>query len=546
MRVTPNGEWAIASRDFFKATGCEHCVRLSMAVKAKVPSVLAKVEPFLEDLSTKLPIIQGNQRERIVLDQIRESLPVGDFVEFERATVEQTVAAMKNSTPVIAQGFFEREVSGYEWSGYADLLVLEGYEISQTEAGRISAAQVSPVPSNPKYMPWDVKASSSGDPKYQVQLAAYWEALQELGLASEQPMGIVLGFNRGVVRYEPAASLELYRDALSKLTAILNLTTPSTITADFVQGWSCAKASVCSNVYCDYPKLCEATFDQEDVLELLHSMDYRHSPKLRAAGFNTVSALAASEECPDVPGLDSRHVERYWRGAQVMQVQRNGQKALLSKIAGRLDLPQPTDRDLFFDVEWFNPVDSSGEFIFMFGAVTSDESFRCFIAETPEQELEAFDHFLDRGMSQLEANPEMHIYHYHNPEPKKVEMLVQRYGGHRADDAEKLISRMFDLRPVAMEAFVPGSGSYSIKSLEKYYGADTKLNRGELVAGGADAMYQFELFRVALAEGRQSDAGKIMGIIADYNKDDCLSTKLLYDWLRSLKFETVNQTVLIA
>jgi uncharacterized protein len=94
-----------------------------------------------------------------------------------------------------------------------------------------------------------------------------------------------------------------------------------------------------------------------------------------------------------------------------------------------------------------------------------------------------------------------------------------------------------------MDAFVPGSGSYSIKSLEKYYDADTKLNRGELVAGGADAMYQFELFRVALAEDRRADAGKIMGVIADYNKDDCLSTKLLYDWLRSLNFNVINQIV---
>ncbi len=543
MRVTPNGQWAIASRDFFKATGCEHCVRLSMAVKAKVPSVLAKVEPFEEDLSTKLPIIQGNQRERIVFDQIRENLPSGDFVEFERATVEQTVAAMKNSTPVIAQGFFARELQGYEWWGYADLLVLEGFEISQREDGKIVAAQVGPIPSTPKYMPWDVKASSVGDPKYQVQLAAYWEALQELGFASDEPMGIVLGFNRGVVRYEPAASLELYREALSQLTAILDLTTPDTITAEFIQGWSCAKASVCGNVYCDYPKLCEKTFHEQDVLELLHNLDYRHSPKLRAAGFNTVSSLAAREECPDVPGLDPKFVERYWRGGQVMRVQQNGKKALLSKISGRLDLPEPTDRDIFFDVEWFNPVDSTGEFTFMFGAVTADESFRCFIAETPEQELEAFDHFLDRGMSQLEANPDMHIYHYHNPEPKKVDMLVQRYGGHRAEDAAKLIARMFDLRPIAMDAFVPGSGSYSIKSLEKYYDADTKLHRGELVAGGADAMYQFELFRVALAEGRHGDAGKIMGVIADYNKDDCLSTKLLYDWLRSLNFESVNQIV---
>ena len=135
----------------------------------------------------------------------------------------------------------------------------------------------------------------------------------------------------------------------------------------------------------------------------------------------------------------------------------------------------------------------------------------------------------------------MHIYHFHIPEPQKVAMLVQRYGSHRTADAEALIARMVDLRPVAMDAFIPGSGSYGIKSLEDYYDADSKLQRDKLVKGGADAMYQFELFRVALANGERDKADQIMKVITDYNKDDCLSTKLLYDWLRELNFEACDK-----
>ena len=105
---------------------------------------------------------------------------------------------------------------------------------------------------------------------------------------------------------------------------------------------------------------------------------------------------------------------------------------------------------------------------------------------------------------------------------------------------------MFDLMKVTEASFVPGSGSYSIKSLEAYYDADSKLNRGGLVKGGADAMYQFELFRVAIADEKDSaKARAIMQVIADYNKDDCLSTKLMYDWLRKLKFDAVGQILLV-
>jgi uncharacterized protein len=543
MRIDNSGTWAFASRDLFKAIDCEHCVRLSMAVKAQVPSVLTRITPYIEDLSQKLPIIQGNQRERIVFDQIKASLPEGGFVELDKASADQTIATMNRSVPVIAQGYFSADLNGYEWSGYADLLVLEGYEIQQLENGMIAAAQVSPVPDSPKYMPWDIKNSSSGDTKYQIQLAGYLDALQGLGLASDQPMGIVLGFSKGIVRYKTEESTELFREALARLVSILGQTTPATITEDFVSDWSCAKKSVCTDVYCDYPGLCAEVFKANHVLELLPNMNVHHAPKFRAAGINDVTTLANFTSAPQIDDLKPEFTERYWQAAKVMQLEFEGKKALISKIAGTPELPDPTEQDVFFDIEWFNLVDATGEFIFMFGLVTADEAFEVYVAETSATELAQFDKFLDFGLARLSANPDMHIYHYHNPEPLKVAMLSKRYGGHRKADAEALIARMIDLKPVAINSFIPGSASYSIKKLEKYYDADSKLRRDGLVAGGADAMYQFELFRVALAEDNREEAERIMKGIADYNKDDCLSTKLLYDWLRSLNFESPHQIV---
>ncbi len=131
MRIGSNGNWAFASRDLFKAIGCERCVRLSMAVKAEVATVVEKVKPFEEDLSEKLPIIQGNQRERLVFEQIKSSLPSGDFLEVDGPDSNKTIQAMRKSVPVIAQGFFQSEINGYEWSGYADLLVLGNTPIAQ-------------------------------------------------------------------------------------------------------------------------------------------------------------------------------------------------------------------------------------------------------------------------------------------------------------------------------------------------------------------------------------------------------------------------------
>jgi uncharacterized protein len=274
---------------------------------------------------------------------------------------------------------------------------------------------------------------------------------------------------------------------------------------------------------------------------LLPKVHRTHSPKLIAAGITDVTRLAAFEACPDVPGLKPEFTERYWHAARVMQREFDGRLALISKMEGSPELPAPSPADVFFDVEWVNPVDSVDEFIFMFGVVGSGEKFDVFIADSPADELEAFDRFLDYGMAKLAADPNMQVYHFHTPEPLKVAKLVKRYGSHRQADADALIARMIDLKTVTADSFVPGTGSYSIKDLEKYYDANTKLNRGGLVAGGADAMLQFEHYRQALAEVDLAKAESLMKIIAAYNKDDCLSTKLLRDWLSSLHFEKENQ-----
>ena len=546
MRVTSSGKWAIASRDLFRAGRCEHCIRLSMAVEAKVPEVLERVNDYREDLDSKLPIIQGNQREKAVFEQIRKSLPVGEFIELSGAKTQNTIDAMLAKTPVIAQGYFESNLTEYEWSGYADLLVLEGYDIVQGINGEIQAVQVGNTPDQPRYVPWDVKNSSEGKPKYPVQLASYLQALNDLELASKEPIGIVLGFAKGIVKYETQESLNLYRQSLSSLLSILDQAKPESIHEGFIDDWACAKKSMCVEVFCDYPSLCKEIFKKKRALELLPRVHHTHVPKLVSAGFPNVTTLAACDAPPVVEDLKAEFVDRYWASAKVMQLEFENQPALMSKTSGSPDLPSESEMDLFFDIEWFNPVDASAEFIFMFGAVGSDESFEVFVSEKVDQELGQLDKFLDFAMSKFNVDNEMHIYHFSNPEPKKLDQLSQRYGGHRHEDVQTLISRMIDLRDIAEATFIPGSGSYSIKSLEKYYDADSKLNRGGLVLGGADAMYQFELFRVeAFERGNLKRAREIMRAISEYNKDDCLSTKLLCDWLRSLTFESAGQIMKI-
>jgi len=543
VRVTAEGRWAFASRDVFKANSCEHCLRLAMAVKAGVPSVVARVAPYIEDLGTKLPIIQGNEREAQVFEQLRQSLPEGQFLELSGANPTDSVAAMSAGVPVIAQAYFKTLIGGYEWSGFADLLVLDGYEIQVDGEGLVSAQKSADGPAGTKYQAWDVKNSSQGDPKYPLQLAAYQVALAQLGFASDADLGIILGFRRGLVRYPVSEALSSFQSALERLTGVLALVTPETIDESFVRDWACAKKSMCVAVYCDYPELCAAEFKARDVLELLPRLNPAHGKRLRESGYQTVGQLAAQGQPPVVTGVDQRHIDRYWNAARLMLLERGGVRAYQSLLAGKAAVPGPNQQDIYFDVEWFNLVDEGAELVFMFGAVDSAEDFTVFTADDRAAELQAFDNFLDYAMAKLLVSEDMHIYHYHDPEPQKLRGLAARFAGHRQSDVEALCARMVDLKKVVEKTLLPGSASYSIKKLEKYYDADAKLNRNELVAGGADAMYQFHLYLQALQAGSTDEAATIMDEISAYNKDDCLSTKLLADWLRSLDFAAEGQVV---
>ena len=190
MKVTKDKKWRVSSRDFFKSA-CEHCTRIDMAVAAGVPEVLAKVEPFVVDVSSLLWVMQGNEYERYVFDQIKAELG-NDFVELEKASMGQTLDLLRAGTPVVAQGYLELDTPEYMWSGFPDLLVREDFTFVD---GKIT--QILEPKTEPKYVVRDVKATSKPDEKYWMQVASYSEILETYDLASQDDLGLIAKY--GVV-----------------------------------------------------------------------------------------------------------------------------------------------------------------------------------------------------------------------------------------------------------------------------------------------------------------------------------------------------------
>jgi predicted RecB family nuclease len=517
MKVTANNQWRVSSRDFFKAE-CEHCTRIDMAVAAGVPEVLGRTDPFKTDVGALLWVMQGNEYERHVFDQFKSQLG-DDFIELGKTTMEETLELLKKGTVAVAQGYLELETEEYFWSGFPDLLLREDFTI---EAGQIK--QISEPKPEPKYVVWDVKATSDPEEKYWIQVASYSETLEKFGLASENDLGLLAKYGNTFRKSRDAALAQLAA-AREVLVSRLSKASPQTIDVNFIEEWHCSKPSICDKD-CTFPDFCDYLRKEEHSLYLT----YRNTSakKYNDAGILTYDDLAAATKPPATVSANTFAKDQKWAKLLIAESFLGTHFELLPR-EDWLELPTPTTDDLFFDIEWLNTVFSKDANVFMFGFVNAQEEFKSFDSLSAADELQNFQAFVKRAKEKMEANPLARIYHFHTPEVEHLRKLANKHN-QLHDEVEYLVSRMVDLRKIVMSMILPGANSYSIKKLERYYDADIKLNRkGNLVEGGADAMLLY--YKATVID--TANANTHMNIIRDYNKDDCLSTKLLRDWLFS-------------
>ena len=199
-------------------------------------------------------------------------------------------------------------------------------------------------------------------------------------------------------------------------------------------------------------------------------------------------------------------------------------------------LPEPDAGDIFLDLEGDSFVGEHGlEYLHGFHYFEVGEAhYQGLWALDREAEKTAFETFIDFVIARLETYPNLHVYHYGGYEPGALKRLMGRYAT-REDELDRLLRGkvLVDLLSVVRHAIRAGVESYSIKKLEPLFGyeRDAKLpdvnqalTRLQLCLEGNDPT------------GIQADDSATVEI---YNRDDCVSTRYLRDWL-----EIQRQTLL--
>ena len=536
-----DGRLIYSATDLVGFMECTHLADLNRAVAEGHLETPREKDAVLDRVEQR-----GIEHEQRFLEHLREDragLHVVDILEdiehlpyrerLQRGAAA-TLAAMHAGADVIYQAVLMDD----RRQGYADFL------------RRVEA------PSNLgawSYEVWDTKLARHAKASAVLQLCMYSEMVTAIQGTPPVKMHLALGGVKGEeVSYRVTDFAAYYRSVVRAMEAYLDRGEPSFPVAS-------APEPVEHCGICRWNRRCSGELRAADDLSLVAGLSSRQRKGLIAVDIPTRTALAeaALPLAEKVPGASPGALARIHEQARV-QVHGQGlgtpyfeliplprdREGAVTPNFGLGMLPEPSRGDLFFDIEG-DPFFSSTEVDgvdYLFGVIEpgalddGEPRFHAFWSIedgriTLAAERRAFEQFIDLVMDRLAADPGMHVYHYAPYEPTAVKRLAQRYATREAEVDELLRGRVFvDLYRAVRQGIRAAVESYSIKKMEQFYDYQREIEMKDANASIVEFETWLELGDSSGAAA-EADRTRILGEIEAYNRDDCVSTLRLRDWL---------------
>lgn len=478
---------------------------------------LAQARGELEDepergADAELLARKGDEFEQRYLDSLTTEgrqvaeIPGGDGSEVALLdAVARTEKAMRGGSDVIYQATFFKD----GLRGHADFL----FRVDRpSKLGDFS------------YEVADTKLARRAKPYFILQLCFYSELLAAVQGVEPERIHVILGHgeHRSFRRAEFSAYFRRVRAAFL---------------AALADGQSTYPEPVAHCEICRWRAVCDEKREADDHLSLVANITARQRELLKEAGIETLAALSGAEHLA-VQGIDPEVLSRLHEQASLQLTAReSGEHSYELRVPeedrGFARLPRPSTGDIFFDMEG-DPLFDDGGLEYLFGIVTADggePEFRAIWGRDRAEEKRALEQFVDYATERRKEFPDLHIYHYNHYEVTALKRIAGAHGTREEELDQLLRDEVFvDLYKVVREAMLISQPSYSIKKVEAFY-MDV---RDTAVTDGGDSVVMFERWL-------EEDDPRILEEIADYNRDDCLSTLKLRDWLLERREEAEKQ-----
>jgi uncharacterized protein len=503
----------LSATDLAGHLACRHLTELERLVAQRLRRAPVWRDPMLEVLQQR-----GLAHERQYLQHLRDTRGL-EIVELRDVALtpealEKTRQAMQAGAGAIAQAPL---IDG-RWHGRADVLLridrpsalgAWSYEVVDTKLAR------------------ETRAGSV------LQLCLYSDLVGRIqGQLPEHMFIVSPGQCEDPQRFRTSDFLAYYRLVRAHLEeAVATTSTEPSIYPDPVP-------------HCDVCRWwaeCDRRRREDDHLSLVAGMSRLQQRELKARALETVEKFAQAA-LPLNPRPARGSDEGYARAHHQARVQVASRRRptpiyeVLEPIeAGRglARLPQPCEGDVFLDLEGDPFVDGGGR-EYLFGWVVlgpdGEAQYRSRWALEAQSERQAFEALLDELIARWETYPELHIYHFGVYEPGALKRLMGRYAT-REHELDRLLRarRFVDLHGVVRQGLRVGVERYTLKDLEPLHGFAREI-------GLRAASPYLRGVECALELGAgESVPEQTRAAVEAYNRDDCLSTWKLRNWLEEVR-----------
>jgi predicted RecB family nuclease len=514
-----DGTIIVSATDLVGYLACDHLVTLELDAAA------GRIErPIRNDPELDLIRRRGFEHEAAHLAALRdegrsiheiETRDAKTPTELRDAEAE-TFAAMRAGRDVIFQAtFFDGR-----WRGHADFLLRVdkpstlgdwSYEVADTKlARRVKAAAL-------------------------LQMCVYADRLEQLQGVAPETMYVVTG-DGSRHPHRVADYAAYYRRIKAGFEARVFGDSPVPVTYP-------EPVDHCR--VCRWYGLCADRRRSDDHLSLVAGISRAQRTHLVDAELPTRRALGTSAPGTPVRDIGQPALERIRDQARI-QLEGEAAGHVLSELIrpeppdpdasgptrrGLALLPEPSAGDLFFDIE-SDPWALEDGLEYLFGVVDEVDgraNFTPLWGHDRAGEKQVFETFIDRVIARLDADPNMHVYHYAPYEPTAIKRLMGRHAT-REDEVDRLLRGgvFVDLYRVVRQGIRVSTESYSIKQVEKLY---MPVREGPVTDAGFSV--------VAYERWMESRDQAILDGIEAYNRDDCVSTWMLRDWLEAQREKAV-------
>ena len=447
---------------------------------------------------------RGDEFEEKIYKELIKDYPNHIKIKKDKDSLKNTKEALKKGYDLIHKAHFEYD----GWSGEIDFLIKgeNGYEV------------------------YDTKLTTMPKPEHIIQICIYteWLKIMQSGLLPEK-MHLILGDKKNMVSYKVRDYQLYFQRNKAKYLDFLSLK-KHTVEPE--------KCQFCK--LCEWADSCEKQWIEEDHLNQIASIRNDQIQKIKKHGIKTLKAFSQLNESEKIKDLNPLTFKTHLSQAKLLikSIQSGQPEHKLLEIKeqrGFNKLPKKTKNDIFFDIEGIDKVlneeDSENnktglEYLFGLYYFENDKpKFKYFEAHNKNDEKKALVNLLEFIGEHLKKYPESYIYHYNHYEKTALINLVKKHDTNFAQVNDLLREeKLIDLFCVVKQGIQVSEKEYSLKNLEKHYGFKRV---GEIKKANESTDIYLDWV--------ETQEKELFDKIILYNKEDCVSTYKLREWLLDIK-----------